>query len=48
MGEGRTDFEKEGVFRERKSNFSLDFTVFKPSDFVEPRSKVVLRSKGYA
>ena len=34
--------------RERKSNFSLDFQVFGPSDFVEPRSKVVLRCKGYA
>ena len=36
------------VFRERKSNFSLDFPVFGPSDFVGPRSKVVLRCKGYA
>ena len=25
MGEGRADFENERVFRERKSNFSLDF-----------------------
>ena len=35
-------------FRERSSNFSLDFHVFGPSDFVEPRSKVVLHGKGYA
>ena len=35
-------------YRERKSNFSLDFPVFGPSDFIGPRSKVVLRGKGYA
>ena len=34
--------------RERKSNFSLDFPVFVPSDFIGPRSKVVLGGKGYA
>ena len=34
--------------RERKSNFSLDFLVFGQSVLVEPRSKVVLRGKGYA
>ena len=48
MGEGRADFEKERVFRERKSNFSLDFPVFGLSVLVELRSKVVLRYKGYA
>ena len=34
--------------RERKSNFSLDFPVFGPSDFIRPRNKVVLHGKGYA
>ena len=34
--------------RERKSNFSLDFLVFGPSDFVWLRSKVVLHGKGFA
>ena len=34
--------------RERKSNFSLDFLAFGPSVRVGPRSKVVLRYKGYA
>ena len=33
--------------RERNSNFSLDFSVFGPSVLVGPRSKVVLRGKGY-
>ena len=47
MGEGRADFEKERVFRERKSNFSLDFPVFGLSILVGPRRKVVLRGKGY-
>ena len=36
------------IYRERKSNFSLDFPAFGPSVLVGPRSKVVLRSKGYA
>ena len=47
MGEGRADFDKERVFRERKSNFPLNFPVFGPSVLVGPRSKVVLRGKGY-
>ena len=34
--------------RERKSNFSLDFPAFGPSVRVGPKSKVVLRGKGYA
>ena len=33
--------------RERKSNFSLDFPAFGLSVLVGPRSKVVLRGKGY-
>ena len=48
MGEGRADFEKERVFRERKSNFSLDFPVFGLSDLIGLRSKVALHCKGYA
>ena len=35
-------------FRERESNFSLDFPAFGPSIFVEERGKVALRCKGYA
>ena len=48
MGEGRADFEKERVFRERKSNFSIDFPMLRPSILVGSRSKIVLRGKGYA
>ena len=40
--------EGETGFRERKSNFSLDFPAFGPSVLVGPRSKVDLRCKGYA
>ena len=38
----------ELVFRESMSDFSLDFLAFRPSVLVGPRSKVVLRGKGYA
>ena len=38
----------ETDFRERKSNFSLDFSAFGPSVPDEPRGKVALRCKGYA
>ena len=41
-------FKKWRIFRERSSNFSLEFPVFGPSDRVRPRSKVVLRDEGYA
>ena len=34
--------------RERKRTFSLGFRSIGPSDFFGPRSKVVLRSEGYA
>ena len=34
--------------REKKSDFSLDFPVFGPSNFIGPRRKVLLRGKGYA
>ena len=34
-------------YRERKSNFSIDFPAFGPSVRFGPRSKVVLRCKGY-
>ena len=35
-------------FRERMSDFSLDFPTFGPSVRFWPRSKVVLRGEGYA
>ena len=35
-------------FRERVCNLSLRFQEIGLSDFVEPRSKAVLRSKGFA
>ena len=34
--------------RERRSNFSLDFPAYGPSDRFGPRRKVVLRGEGYA
>ena len=37
----------KSIFRERSSNFSLDFPVFGLLILVGPRSKVVLRGKGY-
>ena len=40
--------EEKGNSRERKFNFSLDFSVFGSSVLVRPRSKVVFRSKDYA
>ena len=43
---GEQILRKVRVFRERKSNFSLDFLVFGPSVFGEARSKVALRGKG--
>ena len=49
------DFERESgsggkkiSFRQRRSNFSLEFPAIGPSVLVGPRSKVVLRCKGYA
>ena len=47
-GGGEQILRKGRVFRERKSNCSLDFLVFEPLNFVKPRSKVVLHGKGYA
>ena len=47
-GGGEQILRKGRVFRERKSNFSLDFLEFGPSDFIGTRSKVLLRCKGYA
>ena len=40
--------EGKSFFRERSSNFSLDFPAFGPSILVGLRIKVVLRCKGYA
>ena len=34
-------------FRDRKSNFSLNFLAIEPSNSGETRSKVALRGKGY-
>ena len=39
--EGKSDF------RERESNFTLDFPAFGPSVLVGARDKVALRCKGY-
>ena len=39
--------EEKSDFRERMSNFSLDFPTFGLSVLVGPRSKVVLSCKGY-
>ena len=36
------------IFRERRCSFSLDFWLIRPSDFVGPRRKVVLRSEDFA
>ena len=47
MVRGESRFLKWRAIRERKCNFSLDFPVYGPSDLVGPRSKVVLRCKGY-
>ena len=38
----------KSVFREKSSNFSLDFLASGPLVRIGPRSKVVIRSKGYA
>ena len=38
---------KEGIFRERGSNFSLEFPAIGPSVSGETRSKVTLHGKGY-
>ena len=39
--------ERKRVFRERVSNFSLDFPAIGQSVPDEPRGKVALRCKGY-
>ena len=39
---------KEGIFRERGSNFSLDFSAIGSSVSDEVRSKVAPHGKGYA
>ena len=38
---------KEGIFRERVSNFSLNFPAIEPSNFGEARSKVAPHGKSY-
>ena len=49
FGEGKREGkEKNTDFRERVSNFSLDFPAIRPSVFGEARSKVSSQGKGYA
>ena len=45
---GRIRERKEGIFRERGSNFSLDFPAIESSVSIEARSKVAPHGKGYA
>ena len=39
---------KEGIFRKRGSNFSLNFSAIGPSNSGEAKSKVAPHGKGYA
>ena len=48
IGRGELIFKKWRVFRERVCNFFLGFPTFESSDFFGSRSKVVLRSEGFA
>ena len=48
FGAGIRQWRGETDFRERKSNFSLDFPAIGPSVLDDPRGKVGLRYKGYA
>ena len=48
FGAGIRQWTGEIDFKERKSNFSLDFPAIGPSVSDEPRGKVGLRCKGYA
>ena len=47
FGAGIRQWREETDFRERKSNFSLDFLAIGPSVPDESRGKVGLRCKGY-
>ena len=48
-GGGERERERENQILEREnSNFSVDFPAFGSSVRIGPRSKVVLRRKGYA
>ena len=46
--EGKCKMLGFDVFRERVCNLSLGCWAIRPSDFFEPRRKVVLRSEDYA
>ena len=46
--EGFLKREKRGIFKERNSNFSLEFPVIGPSNSSEPRDKVAPHGKSYA
>ena len=48
FGEGKGEGKRKTDFRERDSNFSLDFPVFGPSVLIRARGEVGLRCKGYA
>ena len=48
FGAGILQWRGETDFRERKSNFSLDFPAIRPSVPDKPRGKVGLRCNGYA
>ena len=45
---GRIRERKEGIFRDRGSNFSLNFPAIGPSNSGGPRSNVSPHDKGYA
>ena len=45
---GKIGERKEGIFRERGSNFSLNFPAIGPSVSGEARSKVAPHGKSYA
>ena len=47
MRERKGESEKERDFRERDSNFSLNFPAIGPSNPGEPRSKVAPHGKSY-
>ena len=48
FGEGIRQWRRKWIFKERVSNFFLDFPAFGPSDPDGLRDKVALRCKGYA
>ena len=47
VSEGEVQIQKWWIFSERVCNFSLGLRSIGPSDFFEPRSKVVLHIEDY-